>query len=238
MAALNVLAVDNSNAMHQLGSAVGQADSARVTATDAQRRAQEAKDAAAKLTSDIKQHKTNLDARIKQVKQALNKLSPTEKKSLGTVQDNGTYLGPPGAADTALQAALAKRGSKYQWAGVGPKEFDCSGLTMWAYNAAGIKLPHSSRTQYTLGRGVSTNELRPGDLLFYDDGTGNPSRIHHVGMYVGDGKMIDAPTEGQLVDVRPMRGDGHFIGARRIVGELGVLRRGYLRLDSPRHLLS
>jgi DNA replication protein DnaC len=115
MTALNVLAVDNSNAMHQLGSAVGQADSARVTATDAQRRAQEAKDAAAKLTSDIKQHKTNLDARIKQVKQvkqALNKLSPTEKKSLGTVQDNGTYLGPPGSGDTALQAALAKRGSE------------------------------------------------------------------------------------------------------------------------------
>jgi peptidoglycan DL-endopeptidase CwlO len=72
--------------------------------------------------------------------------------------------------------------------------------------------------QYKVGRAVSANELQAGDLLFYDDGTGNPERIHHVGMYVGDGKMVDAPTEGQLVDVRAMRGDGHFIGARRIAG--------------------
>jgi cell wall-associated NlpC family hydrolase len=219
MSALSVLAVDNSNALQQLRSAVGKADNARTTATDAQRRAQEATDSAAKLIRDIKQRKSELDSRIRQVKQSLNKLSPTEKKTLGTlVKDNGVYLGPPGAANTALQAALAKRGSEYEWAGVGPKEFDCSGLTMWAYNAAGIKLPHSSRSQYTLGRAVSANELVAGDLLFYDDGTGNPSRIHHVSMYIGDGKMIDAPTEGQLVDIRPIRGDGHFIGARRIVG--------------------
>ncbi|RSM87475.1 hydrolase [Kibdelosporangium aridum] len=218
MSALNVLAADNSNALQQLRSAVEKADGARVAAAEAQRKAQEATDSAAKLVEEVKQRKAELDKRSKEVKQALNRLSPTEKKSLGTVKDTGAYFGPPGAANTALQAALAKRGSEYEWAGVGPKEFDCSGLTMWAYNAAGIKLPHSSRMQYKLGRAVSANELQPGDLLFYDDGTGNPDQIHHVGMFVGNGKMIDAPTEGQLVDVRSMRGDGHFIGARRLVG--------------------
>jgi peptidoglycan DL-endopeptidase CwlO len=65
---------------------------------------------------------------------------------------------------------------------------------------------------------VPLDRLVPGDLLFYDDGTGNAASIHHVAMYVGDGKMVDAPTEGQLVDVRPQRGDGHLLGARRIAG--------------------
>jgi cell wall-associated NlpC family hydrolase len=65
---------------------------------------------------------------------------------------------------------------------------------------------------------VAKDALQPGDLLFYDDGSGNPAAIHHVGMYVGDGRMVDAPTEGKLVDVRPIRSDGHYIGARRIVG--------------------
>jgi cell wall-associated NlpC family hydrolase len=218
MSALSVLAVDNSNALQQMRSAVQTADNARVTSADAQRRAQEATDSATTLVEEVKQRKADLDKRIKEVKQALNNLSPTEKKSLGTVKDGGAYFGPPGAANTALQAALAKRGSEYEWGAVGPKEFDCSGLTSWAYNAAGIKLPRTSRMQYKVGRAVSANELQPGDLLFYDDGTGNPERIHHVGMYVGDGKMVDAPTEGQLVDVRAMRGDGHFIGARRIAG--------------------
>ncbi|MCE7004587.1 NlpC/P60 family protein [Kibdelosporangium philippinense] len=218
MSALGVIATDNANAMRGLRSAVDQADNARTAIAEAQRRAQEATDAAAKLTSDIKQRKTELNARIKEVKQALNRLSPSEKRALGGVKDTGSYLGPPGAANTALQAALAKRGSEYEWAAVGPREFDCSGLTMWAYNAAGTKLPHSSRMQYKLGRAVSSNELQSGDLLFFDDGTGNPDKIHHVGMYVAPGKMIDAPTEGQLVDVRSMRGDGHFIGARRYAG--------------------
>jgi cell wall-associated NlpC family hydrolase len=78
----------------------------------------------------------------------LNRFSPAERADLGPVKD------------TALQAALTKRGSEYERAADGPNEFDCSGLTMWAYNAAGIKLPHSSRSQYTLGRAVSSSELR------------------------------------------------------------------------------
>ncbi|MDQ0382003.1 C40 family peptidase [Amycolatopsis thermophila] len=218
MSALGVLAEQQNGALNALNAALAQADLVRADMQGAQERAAAARDAAAKLTEDIRQHKTTLNARVAQVRQALQRLSPATRQAMGTVKDTGSYLGPPGAANTALQAALAKRGSEYEWGADGPSEFDCSGLTMWAYRAAGISLPHSSRSQYTLGRPVAQSELQPGDLVFYDDGTGNPAAIHHVGMYVGDGKMVDAPTEGQLVDVRSVRGDGHYIGARRIVG--------------------
>ncbi|MBA8824110.1 cell wall-associated NlpC family hydrolase [Saccharopolyspora lacisalsi] len=148
----------------------------------------------------------------------MEQLSAEKRTELSTVQDTGSYFGPPRAADTALQAALAKRGSEYEWGAEGPAEFDFSGLTSWAYEQAGIDIPPDEPDQYRAGRPVSRNELRPGDLLFYDDGSGDPSQIHHVGMYVGNGKIIDVPTEGQLVDVRSMESEGHYIGARRYAG--------------------
>jgi cell wall-associated NlpC family hydrolase len=218
MSALNVLATDGRASMDLLTGAVNATTEARDKAAAAQRQANEAAAAASKLISEVEQRKKDLDGKIKEVRTALNRLSPAERADMSKVKDNGIYLGPPGAANTALQAALSKRGSEYEWAAVGPNEFDCSGLTMWAYNAAGVKLPHSSRAQFTMGRAVALDQLAPGDLLFYDDGTGNPAKIHHVGMYVGDGKMVDAPTEGQVVDVRSMKGDGHLMGARRIAG--------------------
>ncbi len=213
MSALEVLAADNAESMDKLSAAVAQA-------TDAQQRAEKAANEAAAVTDDLKKRKSDLDGRIGELRKAVNNLSSTQKAGLGLgqVKDTGTYLGPPGAANTALQAALSKRGSQYQWGGNGPSAFDCSGLTKWAYAAAGITLPRVAVDQYRVGRPVAQNELQPGDLVFYDDGTGNPAAIHHVAMYVSEGKMVDAPTEGQLVDVRSLRGDGHYIGARRIVG--------------------
>lgn len=218
MSALGVLANNQNRALDALNAALAQAGRARADAQGAQERATGARDAAAALVGQIQENKATLDTRIAQLRKARQQLSPATKAGMGTVKDTGSYLGPPGAANTALQAALAKRGSDYQWGAAGPSEFDCSGLMMWAFKAAGISLPHSSRSQYTLGRAVSQSELQPGDLVFYDDGSGDPSAIHHVGMYVGDGKMVDAPTEGEVVDVRSIRGDGHYIGARRLVG--------------------
>jgi len=216
--ALELLAGDHYRTLDRFADAAAAAEQARSQSETATQQAAGATAAAEKLAADIEQRKTELDAKIRQLRDARARLSPDARADMGRVKDNGIYFGPPGAANTALQAALSRKGSEYQWGAEGPNEFDCSGLTMWAYNLAGIKLPHSSRSQYTMGRAVSTNELQPGDLLFYDDGTGNPDRIHHVGMYVGDGKIVDAPTEGQLVDVRGMRSDGHYIGARRLAG--------------------
>jgi cell wall-associated NlpC family hydrolase len=137
MSALSVLAADTRASLDSYTGSVDTADQARRTAEDARRTADAATAAAAQLTSDIEQRKAELDGKIKEVRAALNRLSPAERPAeradLGQVKDNGVYLGPPNAAGIALQAALDKRGAEYEWAGVGPTEFDCSGLTMWAY---------------------------------------------------------------------------------------------------------
>ncbi len=215
---LDAVAANNKRVLEGYNDALQQAKGARKQAQEAELRAQRATDAAARLVADVQGRKKDLDGRIKQVRQALNGLDDSDRERLQGPVDTGSYLGPPGAANGALQAALAKRGSEYEWGSKGPTTFDCSGLTQWAYKQAGISIPPSSRTQWTAGKPVSKDQLQPGDLVFYDDGSGDPSQIHHVGMYVGNEKMVDAPTEGQLVDVRSIEGDGHYIGARRIVG--------------------
>ncbi|MBK1783895.1 C40 family peptidase [Prauserella sp. ASG 168] len=218
MSALGVLADNNEQNLSRLGDVTDRADAARAAAARAQRTAADATTAAQDAVDELDRRREQLDTQIAEVRTALGALSDSEQSSLQTVQDTGSYAGPPGAANDALQAALAKRGSAYVWAAQGPDTFDCSGLTSWAYAQAGVNIPRTSRQQWYAGRAASLDALVPGDLLFFDDGTGNPDTIHHVGMFVGDGKMIDAPTEGQVVDVRSMEGDGHLLGARRIAG--------------------
>jgi peptidoglycan DL-endopeptidase CwlO len=100
----------------------------------------------------------------------------------------------PGA-NSAVQTALAQVGKPYVWAADGPGSFDCSGLMLFAWRAGGASLPHSSRSQFSATTRVSVSQVHPGDLLFY----GSP--IHHVGMYVGNGKMVEASHAGVPVRV-------------------------------------
>jgi cell wall-associated NlpC family hydrolase len=109
-------------------------------------------------------------------------------------------VGPAAGADTAVDWALAQVGKPYLWAGAGPDSFDCSGLTMRAWQAAGVALPHSSRIQYSGEAKVDLADLRAGDLVFYATSTSDPSTIHHVGMVVAPGTMVEAPHAG--ADVR------------------------------------
>ncbi|GAA1845058.1 C40 family peptidase [Asanoa iriomotensis] len=105
----------------------------------------------------------------------------------------------------AVRYALAQLGDPYVWADEGPDSFDCSGL-MWAsYRSAGYTLPRVSRDQYyaTRGQSVSQSALLPGDLIFFASGS-SWSTIHHVGMYIGNGKMVHAPTTGDVVKVSPV----------------------------------
>ena len=81
------------------------------------------------------------------------------------------------------------------WAASGPDSFDCSGLIMFAYKAAGVSLPHSSRALRGMTERISVDELQPGDLVF----GGSP--VHHVGMYIGNGQMVHAPHSGDVVRV-------------------------------------
>jgi peptidoglycan DL-endopeptidase CwlO len=105
---------------------------------------------------------------------------------------------PTGQAAVAVQAALSRIGAPYSWCGSGPNAFDCSGLVMWAYQQAGISLPHSSQALASGGQPVSMDQMQPGDLVtYYSDAS-------HVGMYIGDGMMVHASTYGTPVRVAPV----------------------------------
>jgi len=114
-----------------------------------------------------------------------------------------------GVGARALQAAKRKLGKPYLWGAAGPNAFDCSGLVQWAFAQAGVKLPHSSRTQSTIGTRVARHQLQPGDLVF------SYSPVSHVGIYLGDGKIIAAPQTGQSVKVSTLN-PARFTIARRI----------------------
>jgi peptidoglycan DL-endopeptidase CwlO len=114
-----------------------------------------------------------------------------------------------GQGVTAVQAALTQIGSPYVWGGAAPGGFDCSGLVMWAFQQAGIALPHSSQALAQGGQPVALSDLQPGDVLtFYSDAS-------HAGIYVGDGMMIHSSTYGQPVRVVPMGSSGPIYNARR-----------------------
>jgi cell wall-associated NlpC family hydrolase len=110
--------------------------------------------------------------------------------------DFPTYDGPAtGRAAEAVRTAFAQLGDPYAWGAAGPSSFDCSGLTMFSWGAAGVSLPHSSSAQYSVVRHVSIADLQPGDLVFYY------SPISHVGIYIGGDRIIDAPYPGLNVHV-------------------------------------
>ena len=111
----------------------------------------------------------------------------------------------------ALQFALSRQGDPYVWGAAGPGAFDCSGLVLWAYAQVGISLPHFTGDQWNMGVHVARADLQPGDLVFfYPD-------IGHVGLYIGNGLMVDAPNFGETVQVEPVMWDV-YVGAVRIVG--------------------
>ena len=109
----------------------------------------------------------------------------------------------------ALQAAISREGDPYVWGAAGPSAFDCSGLVVWAYAQEGIALPHFTGDLWNSGVHVTRADLEPGDLVFFF------ADISHVGIYIGDGMMIDAPDFGQDVQVQPISLDP-YVGAVRI----------------------
>jgi cell wall-associated NlpC family hydrolase len=124
---------------------------------------------------------------------------------------------PTAAALQAINYAQGQLGLPYEWGGNGPTNgdtgFDCSGLTQAAYAAAGINLPRTAQQQYDTGPHIPAGQpLEPGDLVFY----GTPNAIHHVGLYIGSGQMIDAPRPGKNIRIEPHRYQGDdYAGATR-----------------------
>lgn len=145
--------------------------------------------------------------------------------------------GVSGKAKTALEAALSQRGAPYSWgggnakgrstgvccspsgkSGAGIKGFDCAGLTQYAYAQAGVRLPRPASAQAGHGRRISSKSaLRPGDLVFYAYAPGRDSTIYHVGIYVGDGQMINAARPGTQIRLDPVDAMTGFAGGARLV---------------------
>jgi peptidoglycan DL-endopeptidase CwlO len=136
------------------------------------------------------------------------------KQAMATFEQTGQYPNiPVPTADTvgaqALQAALGRRGDPYVWGAAGPGAFDCSGLVVWAFAQVGITLPHYTGDLWNSGVHVPRSDLEPGDLVFFY------ADISHVGIYIGNGLMVDAPDFGLTVRVEPVFW-GDFAGAVRI----------------------
>ena len=131
-----------------------------------------------------------------------------QQKSLS---DAGKYSGVSGRGGIAIKYALAQIGDKYVFGADGLTYWDCSGLTMRAFGAAGVSLPHSSRAQYRYGKAIARKDLQPGDLVFF----GKP--ISHVAIYLGPDRMLHAPRSGSRVKIANMdMGRKPYIGARRL----------------------
>jgi cell wall-associated NlpC family hydrolase len=109
--------------------------------------------------------------------------------------------GTSAGAKAAIEFAKAQLGEPYVWAAAGPDAWDCSGLTMMAWHAGGIELPHYSAAQYQQTKHITADQLRAGDLVFW--GT-SPNTIHHVALYVGNDLIIQAPHTGDVVKVSPL----------------------------------
>lgn len=164
------------------------------------------------------------NSKLKEAEDLLAKLTVAERERLAklfddeedadqqkSLADASKYAGVSGRGGEAIKYALAQIGDKYVFGADGLTTWDCSGLTMRAFNTAGVSLPHSSRAQYKYGRAIAKKDLQPGDLVFF----GKP--ISHVGIYLGPDRMLHAPRSGSRVKIANMNmGKKPYIGARRL----------------------
>ncbi|UZJ24771.1 NlpC/P60 family protein [Rhodococcus antarcticus] len=237
MAALDMLAADTTIRVAAYNAAAQQATQAQSDAATAARAASDASAAAQVTTRDLAAKKVDLDREATQVRVTLASLTAAQRVSYFGPTAPAGYVAPAaptghvapavpagqvavavsgvgaltpagsGVGGAALQAALSKVGSPYAYGANGPSAFDCSGLVQWSYAQAGMSLPRTTGGQAGVGTAVSQADLQPGDIvIFYNGG--------HDGLYVGNGMVVHAPTEGDVVKVAPMQ-YMPFAGARR-----------------------
>jgi cell wall-associated NlpC family hydrolase len=126
-----------------------------------------------------------------------------------TVASTTDLSSPAAVRKAAVTNALGKIGKPYRWGAMGPNAFDCSGLVKWSFGNAGRNLPRTSRAMASVGTPVSRANLQPGDLVFFYQ------PISHVGIYIGDGKIVHASRSGQPVKISDMS-RMRFTTARRV----------------------
>ncbi|HET8684953.1 MAG TPA: NlpC/P60 family protein [Micromonosporaceae bacterium] len=166
------------------------------------------------LVTQQSTHQRDLAAKKVKIEKDLRALYDLRRQAYGAEQEaraaavatsrSTTAAAPPrsapsapavsGAAGIAVRYAYGALGKPYIWAADGPEGYDCSGLTMAAWRAAGVSLPHNAAMQWDVVARISRSQLQPGDLVFYYD-------LGHVGIYVGGGRLIHAPSFGRVVEL-------------------------------------
>ncbi|RBY92128.1 NlpC/P60 family protein [Blastococcus sp. TBT05-19] len=210
MATLDMIAAHTNSVIAEVAAARSAAEQAQVAADQA------AADAQASLDQLEAQH-AEVERRAAEYQSDLARLSAAEQDRVSTLVAGPTLatpdasdlpVAPNGAAATAIEVALSKVGLPYRMGASGPSAFDCSGLTSYAYAAAGVTLPRSSRAQSQIGRQVGRGELQPGDLVFYY------TPISHVALYIGNGQIVHARTYGTPLSVTTVDQGGFRFGVR------------------------
>jgi peptidoglycan DL-endopeptidase CwlO len=198
--------------MEQLDQENGDRVTTLAAAQAADKRAQEA---AQQQIARVTALQSAMSAKSQAIQAEIDKVnSSAMAQAMAIFDQTGQYPniaipGGSGVGAVALRYALSRRGDPYVWGAAGPGEFDCSGLVMWAYAQEGISLPHYTGSQWNSGMHISRDQLEPGDLVFFF------ADISHVGLYIGNGLMVDAPSFGQTVQVQPIDW-AIYVGAVRI----------------------
>jgi cell wall-associated NlpC family hydrolase len=143
---------------------------------------------------ELAQRKATIEAQVKRL--GGDRAARTARTPSGALHDGYVPVFTADPAGRAVRYAFSQLGKVYRWGADGPDTFDCSGLTMAAWKAAGVVLPHNAARQKKTVTPIKREELRPGDLVFYY------KDVSHVGMYIGDGRVIEAPRAGERISMR------------------------------------
>ena len=190
---------------------LAQTSQARETAEKQQAEAGKAAAAATTIENQVGTQRADMDKRVSQVRAALDALPPDEVSLLQAGVTAPNVMTPPGAVGTALRYAIAQLGKPYEWGGVGPLSYDCSGLVQAAYRAAGIGLPRVAADQAQVGQAVSRADVRAGDLIYFYQ------PVQHVALALDHNQAIQAATFGEPIKVTPIDAIGPITVIRRVV---------------------
>ncbi|MEV0258181.1 NlpC/P60 family protein [Streptomyces sp. NPDC050732] len=211
--------LDKASTLDQLSSQ--QVDSLKKIQKKQRDLAQQRKEAAGKLDdlaatrTELGRKKKEVQGKLGEAQKLLNTLSAKEKAAMAAKEeqrasraadkraDLGDEAPASGRGAAALNAAATQLGKPYVSGGTGPNSFDCSGLTQWAYNQAGVSITRTTYTQQNDGTRIGRGELKPGDLVFFNN-------LAHVGLYAGNGQVLHAPKPGAVVRYEAMEYLGNF----------------------------